>query len=132
MDFPEDLLFTKTHEWARVEDDIMTVGITDFAQKQLGDITYIELPEEGQEIAKDDVYGTVDSLKTVSELYAPVSGVIIEVNDSLPNSAELINEDPYGEAWMIKIEMSNTSELEDLLDAKSYAKFCAKQKEKTS
>lgn len=130
MHVPEHLLYTKNHEWARIEDGTAVIGITDYAQHSLGDITYVELPEEGQSFKQDKVLGTVDSLKTVAELYAPLSGEVLEINASLPNKAEQINEDPYGEGWMIKIEMSNESETEKLLPAMEYLKLISKQTKK--
>jgi glycine cleavage system H protein len=130
MKVPEDLLYTKNHEWARIEDGTAVIGITDYAQNSLGDITYVELPEEGQMFQAGKVFGTVDSLKTVAELYAPLSGEVLEVNTGLPNSAELVNEDPYGEGWMIKIELSDEKELEQLLPAAEYLKLVSKQAKK--
>ena len=130
MKVPEDLLYTKNHEWARIEDGTAVIGITDYAQHSLGDITYVELPEEGQMFQMGKVFGTVDSLKTVAELYAPMSGEVLEINSGLPNSAELANEDPYGEGWMIKLELSDEKELEQLLPAAEYLKLISKQAKK--
>ena len=130
MRVPEDLLYTKNHEWARIEDGTAVVGITDYAQQQLGDITYVELPEEGQHYDAGKVFGTVDSLKTVAELYVPLSGEILEVNAGLPNSAEKVNEDPYGDGWMIKIELADEKELEQLLPAAEYLKLISKSTKK--
>lgn len=130
MKVPEDLLYTKNHEWARIEDGTAVVGITDYAQHALGDITYVELPEEGQFFEAGKVFGTVDSLKTVAELFAPVSGEVLEINAGLPNSAEQANEDPYGEGWMVKIELSDEKELEQLLPAAEYLKLISKQAKK--
>jgi glycine cleavage system H protein len=127
MKVPEDLLYTKNHEWARIEDGTAVIGITDYAQHALGDITYVELPEEGEFFQAAKVFGTVDSLKTVAELYSPVSGEVLEVNSKLPNTAELVNEDPYGEGWMVKIELSDEKELEQLLPAAEYLKLVSKQ-----
>lgn len=124
---PDDLLYTKNHEWARVEDGTVEIGITDFAQNALGDITYVELPEEGDNYKKDAVLGTVDSLKTVAEIYAPVGGTIEAVNTELPNEAELINDDPYGQGWMVKIEINDEKELEGLMPAADYLKFISKK-----
>lgn len=129
---PQDLFYTKNHEWARVDDGTVVIGITDFAQNQLGDVTYVELPEDGEHFDKDGVFGTVDSLKTVAELYAPVGGEVLEVNNDLPNNAEKVNEDPYGEAWMIKLEIADEKELEELMPAEDYLKFISKQKKKKS
>lgn len=130
MKVPEDLLYTKNHEWARIEDGTAVIGITDYAQQQLGDITYVELPEEGQAFTMGKVFGTVDSLKTVAELYAPVSGEVLEINAKLPNNAEQVNEDPYNEGWMIKIELSDEKELEQLLPAAEYLKLISKMAKK--
>lgn len=127
---PSDLLYTKEHEWVRVDDGNITVGITDYAQNQLGDITYVELPEEGDSFEKTKVFGTVDSLKTVAELYAPVAGEVLEVNTELPNNAERVNEDPYGEGWMVKFEISDEKELEELMPAAEYLKFISKLNKK--
>lgn len=126
MNVPEDLLYTKNHEWARIEDGTAIIGITDFAQQQLGDITYVELPEEGDSYVAGKVFGTVDSLKTVAELFAPVSGEVLEVNAKLPNNAENVNESPYGDGWMIKIELADEKELEQLLPAAEYLKMISK------
>lgn len=123
---PPDLLYTKNHEWARVEDGTIVVGITDYAQSQLGDITYVELPEEGDAFEKEKVFGTVDSLKTVAELYAPVAGEVLEVNSDLPNNAEHVNEDPYNKGWMVKLELDDEKQLEELLPAAEYLKLISK------
>lgn len=131
MRVPEDLLYTKNHEWARIEDGTAVVGITDYAQNALGDITYVELPEEGDGVKAEKVFGTVDSLKTVAELYAPCSGEVIEVNASLPTNAEKINESPYDDGWMIKIELSDEKELEQLMPAAEYLKLVSKLVKKT-
>ena len=128
MKVPEHLLYTKNHEWARIEDGTAVIGITDYAQNALGDITYVELPEEGDSYVAGKVFGTVDSLKTVAELFAPVSGEVLEVNGKLPNNAENVNEDPYGEGWMIKIELSDEKELEQLLPSTEYLKLISKKK----
>ncbi len=120
MNVPGDLKYTKEHEWVRVEGDHAYVGITDFAQGELGDIVYVEIETEGQQIAKDDVFGTVEAVKTVSDLYMPLSGTIVEFNEALNDEPEKVNEDPYGEGWMIKIKIDDTSELEELLDAETY------------
>jgi glycine cleavage system H protein len=123
---PQDLLYTKNHEWVRVEDGSIVVGITDYAQNQLGDITYVELPEEGAAFGKEKVFGTVDSLKTVAELYAPVAGEVLEINSDLPNNAELVNEDPYNRGWMVKLEIEDEKQLEELLPAAEYLKLVSK------
>ena len=116
MSIPEGYLFTKEHEWVQVDDSIATLGITDFAQESLGDITFIQLPKEGEEIKKDDPFGVVESVKAVSDLYAPVTGRVVEVNLPLLDAPELVNEDPYTEGWMIKVEMTDESDLDDLME----------------
>ena len=118
--FPAELLYTKDHEWARVEGQNATIGITKFAVDQLGDITMVELPKEGTVIKKGDVFGTVESVKAVSDIYAPVSGKVVKVNDVLENSPEYLNQDPYDEGWMIQVELSDQGELKGLLDPKAY------------
>ena len=121
MDFPDDLYYTEEHEWLRVGDgNTATVGITDFAQGELGDIVFVEIEPEGTEVEKDGVFGTVEAVKTVSELYMPVSGTITAINAELERAPELVNTDPYGEGWMVQIEMSNPEELNDLLRADEY------------
>lgn len=129
MEFPEDLRYSKEHEWVLVEGNVATVGITDYAQEQLGEIVYVELPEIGEKVSKEDAFGVVESVKTVSDVYAPVSGSVLEVNDDLPDNPELINEDPYGDGWMLKIEMSDPDELEDLMTAEEYERYIAELKE---
>lgn len=123
MEFPEDLKYSKEHEWARIENDGVVVGITDYAQENLGEIVYVELPEEGSQVSSAEAFGVVESTKAVSDLYAPVSGTVTEVNDTLIDNPELINEDPYEDGWMIRIAMSDERELGKLLDAAQYAKF---------
>lgn len=123
MDCPSDLRYTKEHEWIRIEGDTGLVGITDFAQSQLGDIVLVELPQVGLEISKADSFGVVESVKTVSDLYAPVGGKVLEVNDMLLESPELVNEDPYGEGWIVKFKILDTADLKDLMDAKSYQAY---------
>ena len=129
MEFPEGLKYTKEHEWVLVEDRIATIGITEYAQQELGDIVYVELPEVGEKIVKDDPFGAVESVKAVSDIYAPVSGTVIEVNDTLPDSPETINDDAYGDGWMIKVEMSDADDLKDLMSAEEYAEYVDQQKE---
>ena len=128
MTFPENLKFSKEHEWVLVEGDVALIGITEFAQSELGDVVYVELPEVGEKITKDDPFGSVESVKAVSDLFAPVSGAVIEVNDSLPDNPELVNEDSYGDGWMIKVQMSDKEELKDLLAADEYGEFVERQK----
>lgn len=121
MSVPKDLLYTQEHEWVQMEDSIATIGITDFAQSSLGDITFVQLPKEGEELRKDDTFGVVESVKAVSDLYAPVSGRVIEVNEPLLKAPELLNDDPYSEGWMIKIETKDVDdELSDLMSPQDY------------
>lgn len=120
MNIPADLKYTQDHEWIKIDGDIATVGITDFAQGELGDIVYVEIETEGEELDKEEVFGSVEAVKTVSDLFMPVSGEITEFNEALEASPETVNEDPYGEGWMIKIKMSDTSELDGLMDADAY------------
>ena len=121
MNIPGELKYTKDHEWVSVEGDVATVGITDFAQGELGDIVYVEVETLDETLEMEAVFGTVEAVKTVSDLFLPVSGEIIEFNDTLEGEPELVNSDPYGQGWMIKIKMSNPSELEELLSAEDYA-----------
>ncbi len=121
MNIPKDLKYTPEHEWVRDNGDgTVTIGITDFAQGELGDIVFVELEPEGEEFDKDDVFGTVEAVKTVSELFAPVSGEIAEINEELEDDPELVNNDPYGDGWMVKFTVSDKSELESLLTADKY------------
>jgi glycine cleavage system H protein len=111
LNVPEDLQYTRSHEWVRTEDDTATIGITDYAQEELGDIVYIELPEQGDTFDAGDSFGTVESVKAVSDLYTPVGGEVVEVNEALDDSPEKINEDPYGDGWIVKLRVSDESEL---------------------
>lgn len=120
MNIPNELKYTKDHEWVVVDGDVATVGITDFAQKELGDIVYVEVESLDQTLAKDEIFGTVEAVKTVSDLFLPLSGEIIEFNEELETTPELVNSDPYGEGWMIKIKISDTSEIDGLLSADEY------------
>ncbi|WP_396137887.1 glycine cleavage system protein GcvH [Flavobacterium sp.] len=120
MNIPANLKYTKDHEWVSVDGDIATVGITDFAQKELGDIVYVEVETLDQTLDKDEVFGTVEAVKTVSDLFLPLSGEIIEFNDSLESDPEKVNTDPYGGGWMVKVKISDTSELETLLSSEDY------------
>jgi glycine cleavage system H protein len=129
MEFPEDLKYSKEHEWVLVEDNVATVGITDYAQDQLGDIVFVEMPAIGDKVSKEDAFGVVESVKAVSDIYAPVSGKVMEVNDDLPDNPEMVNEDPYGDGWMIKIEMNDLEELHDLMTAAEYEEYVAEEKE---
>lgn len=121
MSVPQNLKYTKDHEWVSVEGDIATIGITDFAQSELGDIVYVEIETEGESLDNEEVFGSVEAVKTVSDLFMPVSGEIVEFNSNLETSPELVNSDPYGGGWMIKVKMSNKTELNDLLDAEGYS-----------
>ena len=129
MEIPKELRYSREHEWVAVDDGIATIGITDFAQEQLGDIVYIELPETGTQVTKDDKFGVVESVKTVSDVYSPVTGTIMAVNTGLPTSPETVNEEPYGDGWMIRVEMSDAEELNDLMTAAEYEKFIEEAEE---
>ena len=120
MNIPSNLKYTKDHEWINVDGDIATVGITDFAQSELGDIVYVEVETLDETLNKDEVFGTVEAVKTVSDLFIPLSGEVIEFNESLESEPEKVNSDAYGEGWMIKIKISNLEEINQLLDAESY------------
>ena len=121
MNFPSELKYTKEHEWIRIEGDEAYVGITEFAQRELGDIVYVDINTVGQEIDQNEIFGTVEAVKTVSDLYIPVSATVLEVNADLNNSPELVNSDPYGKGWMIKIKFSDPSQLDQLLTADAYS-----------
>ena len=125
MSVPGDLKYSKTHEWLRVDSGVATIGITDHAQSELGDIVYVELPEAGRVLAKDDIFGTVESVKAVSDLYSPVAGEVVESNTALADATETVNQDPYEGGWMIRVRLSDTTELEELLDAPDYEKLVA-------
>ncbi len=127
MDFPQELNYTQDHEWLRISEqpDICTVGITEFAQSELGDIVYIEVDEMDNELNREDPFGTVEAVKTVAELFMPVSGTVVEMNDSLRDNPELVNNDPYGEGWLIRIKMSDLSEVSELLSAAAYSEMVA-------
>jgi len=120
MSIPENLLYTKDHEWVRIEADIATVGVTDFAQGELGDIVFVEIETLGQSLEQEEIFGTVEAVKTVSDLFMPVSGEIIEINSALESNPEAINTDVYGEGWMVKIKLSDKSEIDGLLSAAAY------------
>ncbi|MFC4558683.1 glycine cleavage system protein GcvH [Virgibacillus kekensis] len=120
MSLPKDLLYSEEHEWVKKEDSKVRIGITDFAQSELGDIVFVELPEVGDEIEADEPFGSVESVKTVSELYAPLSGTVVEINEELEDSPEFVNESPYEKAWMVVVEPSDDSEFENLLSAEQY------------
>jgi glycine cleavage system H protein len=120
MNIPAELKYTKDHEWISIDGDIATVGITDFAQSELGDIVYVEVETLDQTLEKDEVFGTVEAVKTVSDLFLPIAGEVIEFNDSLESDPEKVNSDPYGAGWMIKIKVSNVNDLNDLLSSEAY------------
>jgi glycine cleavage system H protein len=120
MNFPSNLYYTKDHEWVRVEGDIAYIGITEFAQKELGDIVYVDIPSKGKQVAQNEVFGTVEAVKTVSDLFMPLTGEVLELNAQLDGAPELVNSDPYGEGWMIKCSIANPSEVEGLMSAETY------------
>jgi len=121
MNFPENLRYTSDHEWVRVEGDVAIVGVTDFAQRELGDIVFVEIESAGKTLAQHEIFGTVEAVKTVSDLFMPISGEVIEVNKGLDTNPEAINSDPYGNGWMVKIKMSNAAEYDALLTSAAYA-----------
>ncbi len=123
MEFPDGLLYTKDHEWVKIEGDVATVGVTDFAQSELGDIVFVELPEEGGTLGVNESFGVAESVKTVSDLYSPLSGDVIEINKELEAAPELVNESPYEKGWMIKLKISDPKERESLLNAADYKKL---------
>jgi glycine cleavage system H protein len=120
MNIPAELKYTKDHEWVKVEGDVATVGVTDFAQTELGDIVYVEVETEGEDLAQEEVFGSIEAVKTVSDLFMPLSGEIIKFNDELEASPESVNADPYGAGWMVQVKMSDASQLEGLLSADDY------------
>ncbi len=120
MNLPDNLKYTKDHEWIRVEGDEAYVGITEYAQEELGDIVFVEIETEGEELDKEEVFGTIEAVKTVSDLFMPVSGKVSEVNSKLEDAPEMINQDPYGDGWLIKISIRDKSQLDDLLDSSKY------------
>ena len=126
-DYPEDLRYSKEHEWVRLEGNVATVGVTRFAVEQLGDVTQVDLPKEGETVKKDDVFGTVESVKAVSDVYAPLSGKIVKVNTPLADSPEYLNDEPYDEGWMVQIELSNTKELDGMMSAEQYLTYLKEQ-----
>ena len=132
MAYPKELRYTDQHEWVRVERDVATVGITDYAQHELGDVVFVELPKEGTKITSGKSFGTVESVKAVSEIYAPVSGEVVEINEDLHNTPEKINSDPHGTAWLIKVRLANPAEVNSLMDAAAYEKFIAEKGKEAS
>lgn len=127
MGYPEDLKYSKEHEWVKVEGDVAVIGITDYAQEQLGDIVMVELPSEGDVFAKDDTFGVVESVKSVNDVFTPVAGAVVEVNDTILEGPGVLNEDCYGEGWLIKVQMSNPTDLKDLMDAKAYEAYISEE-----
>ena len=126
MNFPEDLKYTKDHEWIRVEGDVAYVGITDYAQSDLGEIVYVDITTEGETVAKEEVFGTIEAVKTVSDLFMPASGEVLEVNAELEDAPELVNQEPYGKGWLIKVSVADAAELDSLLSAEEYQQLIAK------
>ena len=120
MNIPNDLKYTSEHEWIRVEGDVIVVGVTDFAQGELGDVVFLEIETEGESLDKGETFGTIEAVKTVSDLYMPVGGEVIEVNAALEDNPELVNSDPFGEGWMIRIKVADATELDELMDAEAY------------
>jgi len=120
MNVPAELKYTEDHEWAKIDGDVATIGITDYAQGELGDVVFVELPEVSTTIEKGDTFGTIEAVKAVADLFAPVSGEVIEVNEKLGAEPETVNKDPYGEGWMIKVKLSNPNEVDDLMNADQY------------
>ena len=125
MKLPVDLMYTKDHEWIRIDNDIATIGITDFAQGELGDIVYVEIETLNQTLNAETVFGSVEAVKTVSDLFMPISGEIIEINEALDDTPESVNDDPYGDGWMVRVKCSDLSQIEGLLDAKAYKSIIA-------
>ncbi len=123
MNLPSDIKYTKEHEWTKIEGNVATIGVTDFAQSELGDIAWIEMPEIGAETKKGDPFGTIEAVKTVEDLFAPLSGKIVEINEGLLDSPEWVNDDPYGKGWIVKLEYSTESEIENLLSAEEYSEL---------
>ena len=126
MNFPADLKYTKDHEWIRVEGDVAYVGITDFAQSELGEIVYVDITTEGETVEKEEVFGTIEAVKTVSDLFMPATGEVLEVNPELEDAPELVNEDAYGKGWLIKVTVADSAQLDELLSADEYQKLIAK------
>ena len=126
MNFPADLKYTKDHEWIRVEGDVAYVGITDFAQSELGEIVYVDITTEGETVEKEEVFGTIEAVKTVSVLFMPATGEVLEVNPELEDAPELVNEDAYGKGWLIKVTVADPAQLDELLSADEYQKLIAK------
>ena len=132
MNLDPNAKYQETHEWARPEGDLYVCGITDYAQDKLGDVVYVELPQEGDDVQKDEPFGSVESVKAVSDLFSPLSGTVLEINDALLDSPEAVNEDPYGEAWMLRVRPADFSELDGLMKAEEYQQFLAAEEESES
>src|SRR5262245_63545073 len=128
-DYPPDLKYTKEHEWARIDGKVATIGITKFAVEQLGDITQVDLPKEGETVRRNDMFGTIESVKAVSDIYAPLSGKILKVNSPAADNPEYLQDDPYDEGWLIQVELSNPGEAAELMDAEQYQAFIREQEE---
>ncbi|MDC7221014.1 MAG: glycine cleavage system protein GcvH [Spirochaetales bacterium] len=126
MNIPGELKYTREHEWVKVEEDILTIGITDFAQKELGDIVYVELPETDEVLKREEAFSTIESVKTASDIFMPVSGTIVEVNEDLEDNSAYINEDPYG-SWIVKVKVDDEAGLNELMSAEEYKEFCQKE-----
>ncbi|WP_251966734.1 glycine cleavage system protein GcvH [Parabacteroides sp. AD58] len=126
MNFPTDVKYTKDHEWIRVDGDVAYVGITDYAQSELGEIVYVDITTEGETVGKEEVFGTIEAVKTVSDLFMPVTGEVLEVNPELEDAPQLVNEDAYGKGWIIKVSVSDAAELDELLSAAEYEQLIAK------
>jgi glycine cleavage system H protein len=125
--YPSDLKYAKEHEWVRVEGDTATIGISDFAQDQLGEVVYVDLPSEGDEVTAGESFGEIESVKSVSELFSPLSGEVVKVNEALDDAPETVNEDPYGEGWMIVVKMSDATQADELMDASAYEAFVSEE-----
>jgi glycine cleavage system H protein len=127
--YPTDLLYSREHEWVKVQDDVCTLGITDFAQRELGEVVFVELPEVGQMFDANDEIGTIESVKAVAEVYTPVAGEVVEVNEALNEDPELLNDDPQGDGWLVKIRFSSAADLKSLMSAQAYEEFISGEKE---
>jgi glycine cleavage system H protein len=123
MNVPDDLLYTEEHEWVQIDEDSATIGITDYAQQELGDVVFVELPDQGLELEAGQTFGSVESVKAVSEIYAPLSGSVTEINEKLEDSPETVNDDPYGDGWMIRLEVAESSEISELMSAADYQNY---------
>ena len=126
--YPQEYLYTKEHEWIRVDEEIGTIGITDYAQKELGDVVFVELPKVGDHVTANEAFGTIESVKAVSEIFAPVDGEVVDINGKLQNSPELVNSDPHGEAWLVQVKLSSRADIEKLMSAEDYEAYIHKEK----